>query len=108
MQLPDNAVIVHDLAGASARLEMTQGGPSGELAALGFQMEDGRHVRPIRHEQDRRTLAHALVGLGALFSVGPGWTPSDLLEYYRTQGEEIGTFKSISWTGPNAFLIETR
>jgi len=108
MNSPKNSVIVKALAGTTASLEVTWDACPPDVSALGFHEEDGCYVRPIRDDEDRRELAHALIELGALFSVGPGWAPSDLLEYYRMQGKGIGPFKSISWSSPDSFVVETR
>lgn len=105
MKFPENAVIVLDIAGSKARLAVTLERVRADLEALGFHQDKGQFVRPVADDGDRRQLAHALVRLGAIFSVGPGWAPSELLEYYEKQGEKFGPYKLIAWTGPDSFDI---
>jgi hypothetical protein len=107
MKFPENAIIVLDIAGNKARLAVTSDGAPADLNSLGFLQEKEQFVRPIADDGDRRQLVHALVRLGALFSVGPGWAPSELLEYYEKQGERFEPYSLISWSGPDLFSIRS-
>ena len=105
MKFPEDAVIVLDIAGSKARLAVTSEDVEADLGALGFRQDKDQFVRPVADDGDRRQLAHALVRLGAIFSVGPGWAPSELLEYYEKLGVKFGPYKLISWSGPDSFDI---
>lgn len=53
-------------------------------------------------------LLEKLRSLGLAFSYGRDWAPSEIFEYYREKGLLSGSYKRISWTGPNKCLIEDR
>lgn len=108
MKFPENAIVVLDIAGSKARLAVTSDNLRADLEALGFIQDKDQFVRSIADDGDRRQLVHALVQLGAIFSVGPGWAPSELLEYYEKQGEKFDPYRLISWTGPDSFAIRSR
>ncbi len=108
MNSPDNAIIVLDIAGSHARLHATKPDAEQALQVLGFVLEGEQLVRPIADVPERESLVNKLIELGALFSGGSGWSPAELLDMYREQGIVKGSYKTISWRGPDNFIITER
>jgi len=73
---------------------------------LGFVRHSDRWERTIIDDHDRRALVTALVDLDALFCVGHDWSPQALVEYYRETGIVQGQYRSITWQGPDQYVIE--
>lgn len=105
MKYPNDEVIVVDVAGNRARLVVTDDHRVEALQVLGFERQEDQFVRVIEDDDDRRALIHALIKLDAVFSVGPGWSPSELLQYYVKQGEKFGAYRMISWSGQDSYSI---
>ena len=40
------------------------------------------------------------------FSVGPGWSPAELFEFYRDQGLLAGEYIRVSWRSPKDMRVE--
>lgn len=108
MSYPDNEIIVLDIAGSHARLHSTKPDAGPALQALGFVLEGEQFVRPIADVPERESLVKKLIEMGALFSGGAGWSPAELLEMYKEQGIITGSYKTISWRGPDNFIITER
>ena len=108
MSYPDNEIIVLDIAGNQARLGSTKPDADAALQALGFVQQGEQWVRPLADAAERESLVARLIELGALFSGGAGWSPAELLDMYREQGIIKGGYKTISWRGPDQFVITER
>ncbi|MDZ5645690.1 hypothetical protein [Nitrospirillum sp. BR 11828] len=103
--LPKQGVIVTELAGARAVAMAMTPADQGALAPLGFQLWNGEHRRAITSTEDRITLIHALIDIGALFSSGRDWCPAEVVAHYRDNGRVDRPYWVIAWTEPKAFSI---
>ena len=108
MVYPDNELVVLDIAGDCARVVCNSHDNIGSLVRLGFTLEGDQWVRPIIDVLDRQTLVCALIELKALFSDGGGWSPAELVDFFRTQGATKTTYRMISWRSPNQYVIVDR
>ena len=106
--LPENEIIVLDLAGNHARIACTSPVDISALNALGFQAEGDQLVKAVSGVAERQKLVHELIKLHAVFSVGKDWSPAELLQYYRQQGVVHESYRVISWKGQDNFQIETK
>lgn len=72
--------------------------------------EDGTYVGSMNDysQEDRIKLIQKLRDLGFAFSFGRDWAPSEIFELFRDKGLVSGSYKRISWTGPNKYVIEDR
>ena len=104
--MPTNEVIVLALAGNSAKLFCTKSPIERDLKSLGFVMWEKCMERDIKDDSDRKQLTMQLITLGALFSGGWGWSPAELLGYYRDQGIITQPYRTIAWKNPNSYIIE--
>jgi hypothetical protein len=103
--MPDDEVVVLELAGDSARAICPNKLARHALTSLGFAGLDEQMVRPINDDADRKQLTTGLLALNAIFSGGPGWSPAELLGYYREQGIVTKPYRTIVWKGPRSFVI---
>jgi hypothetical protein len=108
MNLPENEIVVLDIAGAHARVVCSDQGDEANLVQLGFVLENGQMVRPISDVPDRQRLVNALIGLGALFSSGRDWSPAELVDFYREQGAVSTGYRMITWKNPNQYMVIDR
>lgn len=108
MKIPDNATVVLDIAGDWLRLISNKPEDEARLTELGFVVDDGYLVRRVLDALDRKVLALELIKIGALFSAGRDWSPAELVEYYREQGDIQEKFRTIAWTGPTEYSIVER
>jgi hypothetical protein len=108
MNLPENEIVVLDIAGACARVVCGNQRDEANLANLGFVSENGQMVRPIADVPDRQRLVNALIGLGALFSSGRDWSPAELIDFYREQGVVTTGYRMITWKHPNQYMVIDR
>ena len=105
VQIPGK-IVVFDIACNAARLTCGKPDAVVELVELGFVSNGQEMSRIIADEDERLSIIGCLVKMGALFSDGHGWSPSELLIYLRDQGKLSGEFQRISWKGPNDFRIQ--
>lgn len=73
------------------------------LEKLGFEIQRDRdNITGSLESQSAEHKAQiftALIDLGACFSFGPGWSPSEVVLYLRDLGLIKGKFKRVSWSG---------
>ena len=105
MRVPENEILVLDIAGNCARLNCLKKGAEPILTRLGFTKNDAQMVRAILDVAEREELVRVLIEMGALFSGGPGWSPSELVARYREQGIIKTGYKSINWKTPEQYII---
>ena len=101
--LPQNEIVVLDVAGSHARVAVTR--PDTLLESLGFVMSGDRFERPIADEADRERLIRSLIDLRALFVRGRDWSPAEVADYLRDQGKINGPFRRIMWRTPVEYLV---
>lgn len=108
MNIVNGQVVVLDIAGGSARVACGRSDAETSLFALGFSMEGNQMVRPILDISDRQKLVGALIELGALFTSGRDWSPAELVDFYREQGDILTGYRMITWKNPNQYVIIDR
>jgi hypothetical protein len=108
MNIPNDEIVVMDIAGAYARVHTSSSVHKHNLSAKGFVKEGDHLVLHLRDQRDRATAVEMLIRLGALFSVGTGWSPAELVEHYREQGLISGSYRIIAWKHPGEYLISQR
>ena len=57
---------------------------------------------------DKITVLKKLIEMGALFSYGQGWAPSQVMDYLKERGEINMPYKEIVWNGPGDFVVRER
>ena len=108
MTFPDEEIVVLDLAGESARIRSTNSAKENQLKNLGFVGDDDDLVLHLDCAEARIELARKFIELDALFSIGQGWSPAELIEHYREHGLVFGSYRTISWKNPELYLISAR
>jgi hypothetical protein len=108
MKIPKNEIVVLDIAGAHARVICGNPAVETKLFALGFNFEQDQLVRAISDAEDRKNLVNSLIRLGAIFAGGRDWSPADLVDYYREQGTISTSYRTITWTSPEKYVIVDR
>lgn len=59
-------------------------------------------------ESEKIIAIKKLVEIGALFSYGHGWAPSQVMEYLKEKGKIDMPYKEISWRGLGDYVITER
>ncbi|MDG3442706.1 hypothetical protein [Nitrospirillum amazonense] len=103
--MPDEGIIVTELAGRRAVARAMTPTDEVDLARLGFLPQDGRLARAVPTEEDRIALIRVLIDIGALFADGRDWCPAELVAHYREAGHIRQRFRVISWNSPSNFRI---
>ena len=106
--MPNEEVIVLDIAGNRAMIACERPSVEGALRGLGFLPEGTYLVRGISDDADGKAVVQALVPMGALFSSGKDWSPAELVELYRDQGVITTPYKIISWKSPDQYGVIVR
>lgn len=65
--MPDNSIVVIDMAGASVKIRVLGRGLIKKTQAMGFSLKDELMVLPVINEQDKQRIIRLLVDEGALF-----------------------------------------
>lgn len=105
MMLPEDEIVVLDLAGDYVRIFCKDPKYINSLLALGFHVDGDQLVKPIVEDAERQQLIHELIKLRAVFSAGRDWSPAELLDYYREQGIVRQSYRVIAWRGQDSFQI---
>lgn len=108
MKIPENELVVLDIAGSYARLQTDDMAREVALTTLGFIRDGDQLVRSISEDIDRRMLVQKLIEMDALFAAGRDWSPAELVDYYREEGVVLQGYRMITWKGPDAYIIVTR
>lgn len=107
MKMPENELIVLDVAGSHARLNLGSSGQEAELVAMGFVRQGSQMVRSITDSADRQQLVCRLIELDGVFSEGPDWSPAALVGLYKEQGVVTTGFRIITWMNPDQYEISS-
>ena len=108
MSMPENEIVVLDIAGDQATLHSNNPAREAELFALGFVREGDEFIRTIVDDDDRQLLVKTLINMGALFSDGRDWCPAGLVDFYIEQGLNLQNYRMISWKSPNNYVISVK
>lgn len=102
--LPDG-IVVFDIAGNKAKVSCGTQLQEVTLARLGFVSEGTQMVRPIADVHDRVALVGTLIEIGALFPGGRDWSPSEIVDLYKEQGQILTGYRMITWKSPTEYWI---
>lgn len=104
--MPDNCVIVRDIAGKYARIKNNNKNYKDYFLSLGFMPDGDQLSREIIDDDDRIEIIKKLIEVGALFSSGRGWSPEDILAMYSEKGLVNKNYLVISWKDPENYFIK--
>jgi hypothetical protein len=65
---------------------------------------EAKYKRALGHDHMALVATH-LRDLGVAFSAGPGWSPSELLQFLRDEGYFAGPFTQIAWVDGGAWTL---
>lgn len=99
-------LIVHDIAGSKAIVETVNPSFSQNLKAIGFHLEKDRFVKRLPDDETRLEVIERLIDMEAVFVTGRGWSPDELVRYYRQEGRINRPHRAIRWTKPDQFQVE--
>jgi hypothetical protein len=105
MSFPADEMVVTDLVGDIAKVVASKKEHEKSLGALGFRREHGCLVKSIASDADRLAIAKELVVIGAVFSIGHGWSPAEFLGFCREDGHVLGKYRVIAWRSPTDYVI---
>lgn len=106
MNKPIGVFLVHELAGRRIVIEWT--GPTdtpGYIYDLGFEHEKTRFAKSVSDDFERVDVIKSLITHKALFIGGAGWSPAELVIYYKEQGKLHESFSEIIWRNPEQYEI---
>jgi len=75
------------------------------LLNLGFLKKGKSYYINFDNENEQLFLIEQLAGIGALFSYGHGWAPSQVMEYLKEQEKIDFSYKEILWHSPSNYII---
>lgn len=108
-QLKDKVVVI-ELAGNNILIANDNDYFKSMLFSFGFE-KVGRYysISISTKDVDKRAyLIQKLIEIGALFSAGKDWSPSEIAGYYREKGLIEGRYFEISWRNKQDFYITTK
>ena len=78
-----------------------------ELKKIGFIYDNDllSFVLNAKDNNEKAVIFNKLRNLGVYFSAGREWSPSELFEYFREINLVSGTYKRISWVGPDSWKV---
>ena len=106
--LPDNAIIVREIANNTIKGIVQGRVPLVKLKLLGFSVTGKSISMTVSDECEKLKILNALIALDALFLFGYGWYPSEVMALYREQGFVTENYRIISWLDPVNYRIECR
>ncbi|ETS33640.1 hypothetical protein [Photorhabdus khanii] len=107
-KMPDNSIIVVDMAGNTLRLRVSGDKLVNKMKLLCFSLSDEFMELSIDNEDDKLKIIKTLINEDALFLYGNGWYPSEVMEYYKEKGIKLEKYKIIYWTDQKNYYIEER
>lgn len=105
MNLPENEIIVLDIAGEYARIACDDQKNREALERIGFVLGKDQMIRPIADVSDRQELVRILINLSAIFSGGRDWSPAEIVDLYREQGVVSTGYRKIVWKNPEQYIL---
>ncbi|MFJ3456052.1 hypothetical protein ACIPMZ_03670 [Scandinavium goeteborgense] len=106
--MPSNSIIVIDMVGNIIELRVSGTALIDEMKLIGFSVNDKNMTLNVSNNQDKQRVIQLLISAEAYFLYGNGWYPSELMEYYKDQGVDIGKYKVIFWTDKDTYHIKER
>ncbi|MBP7546526.1 MAG: hypothetical protein KA754_01085 [Corallincola sp.] len=89
------------------RLKLNENSISNILSDLGFVYDEtlSEYTLTTSGAQEKARVFEKLRAAGVCFSAGKEWCPAEVFEYLRDKGLLSGSFKKISWRGPDDYHI---
>jgi len=75
------------------------------LLKLGFLKKGISYHISFDNESEQIFLIKKLAEIGALFSYGHGWAPSQVMDYLKEQGKIDFSYREIMWRSPDNYEI---
>ena len=75
------------------------------LLILGFSKKSDAYFIKLDNEKEQLSLLKKLTEIGAVFSYGHGWAPSQVMGYLKEQGKVNFSYKEIMWRSPDNYEI---
>ena len=107
-KMPDNSIIIVDIAGNTLKLRVSSDDLINKMKMLGFSLSNELMELIVDNEQDKIKIIKMLINEDAFFLYGIGWSPSEIMEYYKDKGIKLEKYKIIYWTDPNTYHVEER
>lgn len=106
----ENKIIVIELANREIVLKNSNNNFDKILINMGFKQEKEYYKLnlSITNIFEKIDLIQKLIDIGALFSAGRDWSPSELLQYYKEQGLLDRDYYEISWKNENEYNINLK
>lgn len=103
----NNKIIIVELAGRNITLSNPNDNFKENLESIGFKKTGEYYSLTLATclIDQRVALIKKLIKLGAIFSYGKDWSPSELVDYYRSTGLIDYKYYKISWKGKDDFYI---
>ncbi|MGY3310637.1 hypothetical protein ACVW06_003662 [Pantoea ananatis] len=76
-----------------------------ELRDLGFSKKGESYDVNFEGEKEQLFLIEKLAEMGALFSYGQGWAPSQVMDYLKEKGKIKFPYREIMWRSPGNYEI---
>lgn len=105
MNFPSDEIVVLDMAGVRAVVKCENHSLISKLQEIGFIFDGENFIIEPLNDDKRKKVILDLIELNSLFSVGAGWSPAELLEYYVEKGIISKRYRTISWTNPDCYVI---
>lgn len=105
MNIPDDSIVVNEIAGNFAIIFCNRNDGSKQLEEYGFTKCEGIFTKKIDDESDRIKLIEFLIDKNSLFSSGNDWSPEQLILFLRENGKLNRKFKVITWSGSGQYSI---
>lgn len=104
-KLPPNEIIIVDMS-ENIKILVTSNEKKEKTIQLGFTEINNPYMNySINGLSDKINKIKELISIGALFSYGIGWSPSELMSYYIDQGFIFDKYKIISWSNKSTYHI---
>jgi hypothetical protein len=104
-RMPENALVVLDIAGTCARVLNSRADNFAALLRLGFVRPDNQDERRISGMNDRIALVEELIALEALFTCGRDWSPAEVVAFFQEQGWVKTACRTIAWADQDTYLV---
>lgn len=104
-KLPQNEIIIVEMS-ENIKILVTSIEKKEQASQMGFvEISHAYMSYSTNRLSDKISKIKKLISLGALFSYGTGWSPSELMSYYIQQGYNFDKFKVIAWSNTSTYHI---
>ncbi|MFM2483471.1 hypothetical protein [Celerinatantimonas sp. YJH-8] len=104
--VPHNTIVVVEISNSKIIVKVSGYKNKKELLSEGFENLNEFLISDYNDENQKMKIIHILVQRDALFSFGYGWSPSEIMAYYKEEGIYKGNYKKILWRSSTEYVIE--